>query len=207
MQSMPPDWMPGQQEAAVPPAGCLDPRLWLQAHDLAVQHVMQRGMCVVCRVPAPCRIAAAAEDAKARAMPPQPAAEASTMELPLPPPKQRPAPAAPPPPAADPPPRARGGAGWFRAAAQSLSDASIPAPSYLQDDTDPGDDDDDSHQVFHTGHDPARDPASERFRQFNEDMYDPTVEEDLAEPPPEPAAPVGARFPRESRAGKRRRGR
>lgn len=53
-----------------PPDGCLDPRTWAMADELAEQHAAVQGRCGVCGTPAPCNKAEAAEDAKRRAMPP-----------------------------------------------------------------------------------------------------------------------------------------
>lgn len=69
-----------------PPADCRDRRLWLAAHDLAVQHAPQAGRCPVCVTPAPCRIAEAAEEAKRRALPPPPPVVSTAPAPPLPPP-------------------------------------------------------------------------------------------------------------------------
>jgi hypothetical protein len=128
-----------------PPPDCRDPRLWLEADELADQHASRGGLCAACGTTAPCRIAEAAEDAKRRAMPPP---SAATLELqPAPPPAPQ--------------------------AATPLVGARFPRAKD-QPDTD--------------------------------ELTQPIPAPGASVAPPEDApTPVGARFPRESRAGRRRR--
>jgi hypothetical protein len=182
--------------SAVPPPGCTDVRLWQQAYDLAQQHSLRGKFCVMCGVVAPCRIAAAAEDAMRRAVPadgptvvvpviPEPAAEVAAADGWWAGPPDEPEPVADQPwdPASDeydPGLTAPAVSPWQPRAASHkptaearLRAVGARAPRYDQDEDDPDDE-----------QPPAAAPAT---------------------PPHDISEPVGARFRRESRVGKRRR--
>jgi hypothetical protein len=187
-------------------------RLWQQAYDLAQQHAgSSRGFCVTCGVTAPCRIATAAEDAMRRAV----AADSPTVAMPVIPdvaesqadvwhidgePKP------------EPPARQR----WEPAAEDYDPGLTAPAVSPWQPQAGPPKPPTEPSPM-------RRRSVGARYPRYYEEDENVVGEELTAEPPPpgppppgppplprEPPPadvqePVGARFRRESRIGKRRR--